>query len=272
MKPQTIHCHTTLCDGRGTPAEMAAAALAAGCSAIGFSGHAPLPFPSDWCMEPDVVADYRRQVLALREAYQGRMDVFLGLEQDYFSPDLPGPWDYRIGSLHCLERSGSYLSVDESPQALARMAEDWFGGDYYALARAYYALEADVVRRTGCQVVGHFDLVTKFNEEGVLFDEGDRRYRSAALEALETLLDTGAVLEVNTGAMSRGYRTAPYPAAFLLRRIRERGGSIVITSDSHSPSTLLYGYREASELARACGFTSSLYLTAQGFAEGPLPF
>ena len=41
--------------------------------------------------------------------------------------------------------------------------------------------------------------------------------------------------------MARGYRDAPYPALFLLREWRSMGGQIILTSDSHSTDTLLYG-------------------------------
>ena len=32
-----------------------------------------------------------------------------------------------------------------------------------------------------------------------------------------------------------------------------------------------FGYREAVQLARDCGFSSCWYLTGRGFTEGPLP-
>ena len=39
----TVHCHTSLCDGQNTPAEMAAAAFAQGVKVLGFSGHSHTP-------------------------------------------------------------------------------------------------------------------------------------------------------------------------------------------------------------------------------------
>ena len=58
MKPQNLHTHTTFCDGKNTPAEMAAAAFAAGLGAIGFSGHSPLD-GEEWCMAPADLPAYR---------------------------------------------------------------------------------------------------------------------------------------------------------------------------------------------------------------------
>ena len=270
MGPQTLHCHTTLCDGKNTPAEMAAAALAAGCGAIGFSGHAPLAGNDDWCMKEGAVADYRRAVLDLQKEYRGRMDVFLGLEQDCFSPPAGAGWDYLIGSVHCVKKDGVLLPVDESEAVFLRAVKEHYGGDFYAFARDYFRLEAEAAKVTGCDIVGHFDLFTKFNEGDRLFDTADPRYLGPALEALDALLERDVIFEINTGAMSRGYRTAPYPDPVFLRRIREKGGRVAITSDSHSGDSLLFGYRQAFALAEACGFETTVYRTGAGFADVPV--
>ncbi len=271
MKPQTLHCHTALCDGKHTPAEMAAAAFAAGCGAIGFSGHAPLPDGDDWCMPAVSVPVYRQAVLDLRERYRGQMDVFLGLEQDYFSPPAGEGWDYLIGSVHCVVKDGMVLTVDESEAAFLKAVRDCYGGNFYAFARDYFRLEAEVVKTTGCQIVGHFDLFTKFNEGNRLFDTTDPRYLGPAMEALDALLEEDVFFEINTGAISRGYRTTPYPAPVFLRRIREKGGRVAVTSDSHSADSLLFAYPQAFALAAECGFTSTVYRTQSGFTDVPLP-
>lgn len=88
--------------------------------------------------------------------------------------------------------------------------------------------------------------------------------------ALEKLLKRDVIFEINTGAISRGYRTSPYPAPFLLRAIREKGGRVCITSDSHSARTVLFAFDAAEALARACGFRETWVLTEQGFAPQKL--
>ena len=271
MTCQSLHVHTTFCDGKSTPEEMVRGALAAGCTSLGFSGHSYLPFDDSWTMKAGDLPRYREEILRLRRQYAGQLEIFLGLEQDLLSDD-PGPgWDYRIGSVHCVEKDGAHLSVDGSADRFQADAARHYGGDFLAYAADYYRLEAQVVQRTGCQIVGHFDLITKFNEGGRFFDEGDRRYQDAALAALDALLETDAVFEINTGAISRGYRTTPYPSPFRLRRIQEQGGRITITSDSHSAGTVLYGYADAFALARSCGFGEYWILTADGFQAVPIP-
>ena len=48
------------------------------------------------------------------------------------------------------------------------------------------------------------------------------------------------------------------------------GGRIILTADAHSAETIVYGYGEAAELARAAGYGSSVLLTAAGDVERPL--
>ena len=69
-----------------------------------------------------------------------------------------------------------------------------YGGDWYAFAEDYFAAVAQVYERTRCQVVGHFDLVTKFNEGDALFSTDHPRYRRAVLRALDALAAARQVL------------------------------------------------------------------------------
>ena len=93
---------------------------------------------------------------------------------------------------------------------------------------------------------------------------------AAALEALHAADPKETLLEINTGAMSRGYRSVPYPALFLLREWRDMGGRIILTADAHSAAAVVYGYAQAAALAQAAGFDRSTLLTRRGREERPL--
>lgn len=267
---QNLHTHSTFCDGKNAPGELVHEAIRMDMDALGFSSHAPLAGQSDWTMSPEDVPRYRAEILRLRERYTGRLEIFLGLEQDYYSPPSGKGWDYQIGSVHCVEKEGRLLPVDYLPEDFVRSVRQYYGGDFLAFAEDYYRLVGAIAERTGCQIVGHFDLITKFNEGDSLFDTGHPRYVSAALEALDRLAQHGVILEINTGAMSRGYRSTPYPAPALLRAMRERDLPICITSDCHDRANLLFAFPQAEELARSCGYREQMALTSQGFVPIPL--
>ena len=241
---QNLHSHTTFCDGKNTPEEMVRAGVA--------------------------LASYRAEVLRVREEYAGQLEAFLGIERDWFWAPDGGDWDYVIGSVHYVEKDGTYLGVDHSEEIFLQNVERHYGGDFYAFAQDYYRLVGEIPERTGCQIVGHFDLISKFNEGDKLFDTGHPRYVDAAMAALDRLAGKDVICEINTGAMSRGYRSAPYPAPALLRAMRERNIPICITGDSHNVAALLHAFPQAAELARSCGYREQMALTRRGFEPAAL--
>lgn len=263
------HTHTRYCDGQNTPREMAAAAAARGMAALGFSGHSHTAYDESYCMSPAATEQYAAEVLALREEYRGRLEIYLGVEDDLHGARPAFPRDYTIGSVHELFAGGTHFSVDHTPEILARGIREVFGGDGYRAARAYFETVATVRDVTGCDLVGHFDLIAKFNGGGRFFDETDPRYLGPALEAAEYLCRRGAVFEVNTGAMARGYRTVPYPARPILEAVARFGGAVTLSSDAHRADALCYGFAEAAALAAACGFRTGRVLTARGWQDLP---
>ena len=269
----SVHTHSVLCDGKGTLAEMAAAAFAAGVRYFGASGHSHTEIPHDaGNVLPADPAEYRAQVLALRAEYAGRMEILLGIEQDSQSPRPVPDWaDYWIGSVHNLRdpETGKYHCVDWDRERLAACRDGMFGGDALAMTEGYYAGVAAMAAR-GPTILGHMDLVTKLNRGNAFFDEEDPRYQAAALEALHHADPDRTVLEINTGAVARGYRDDPYPAPFLLKEWRAMGGQVILTADAHSPETVIFGYRQAAELARAAGYRESVLLTGRGWEPCPL--
>lgn len=242
MSLADYHVHTSFCDGQNCPEELVRAAIARGMAAIGFSGHSHTAFDESWCMSPAGTIQYRAEIARLKQVYAGQIRIYCGVEQDYDSDAATAGYDYVIGSVHYLYLDGEYVPVDESPALLRAAAERHFGGDLYGLAEAYYAKVARVVERTGCDLIGHFDLITKFNEGGALFSQDAPRYRTAWQRAADALLASGRCFEVNTGAIARGYRSTPYPSPEIFGYIRERGGRFVLSGDAHSINGLCYAF------------------------------
>lgn len=237
-----LHVHTIFSDGKNTPEEMVLAAIDKGMTKIGFSDHSYTSYDESYCMSREGVAVYRKVVAGLKEKYRDQIEILCGIEQDFYS-DFPAEgYDYVIGSVHAVRVERGYFSVDESPEVLQAAAERYFGGDWYALAESYYRTVAQVVERIGADIIGHFDLVTKFNEGGKLFDENHPRYVAAWQEAADRLLKTGKPFEINTGAMSRGYRTQPYPSGRIINYIRKHGGKLILSSDAHSAENLCFTF------------------------------
>ena len=261
----SVHTHATCCDGKSTLEEMAAAAYAAGVKYYGVSchSHTPLELDAGYVLPADMTA-YRKAVLDLGDKYAGRMEVLLGLEWDSQSDISPEGFDYWFGIAHYQRRENSICyAADWGEEAFTACRDEACGGDALAVTEGCFR----EVRRVAAMkptILGHMDLITKLNAGNRFFDESAPRYRRAALEALHAADPTATLLEINTGGMARGYRDTPYPALFLLKEWRVMGGKIILTSDSHSTDTILYGYGDSIALAKAAGFTKSTLLTMNG--------
>ena len=264
MIRQNLHCHTIFDDGADAPERMVLAAQTAGLGSLGISLHCPVSGQEAWCCseenEPLFIAEMHR----LREVCGGSFPVWCGLEYDLEGERNFAPYDYVIASCHLL---GGF-SVDNTPDEAEALAKSFGGAP--AAAEAYYRRVASIAQIEEADIVGHFDLLTKFNERRPLYDTAARVYRDAAFAAMETLSKAGKIFEINTGAISRGWRTAPYPAPELLRHLNTLGGRICISSDAHRASHMAFGFDEAEALAVSCGFTELWQFTDAGFVPAAL--
>ena len=96
--------------------------------------------------------------------------------------------------------------------------------------------------------------------DGDVFDESDPRYQQAALNALQMVKKSGAVIEVNSGAMARYGAKSPYPSRFLLEAWLKMGGEVMLSSDCHSAENIMTGYAESVDLLLSVGFKTAKVL------------
>ena len=119
-------------------------------------------------------------------------------------------------------------------------------------------------------ILGHFDLIKKVNAGNKFFDENDERYTAAADKALRTAAEHRCVLEVNTGAVYRGFRKDFFPSPALLKDWLALGGDVVITADAHDARALTFGFEEAAAQLRELGYQRVLVLGRDGLVPAAL--
>ena len=267
MFKSNCHTHTTYCDGKNTAREMVEAAIKKGFVSLGFSGHSPMKDKNDWTMSADDVARYVGEINFLKGEYADKIDILCGIEldADYDSVN-PDDFDYVIASVHQFKRNGVAYDVDYTAEHLKKAVDEFFGGSFNEMSKEYFSNLADFVINTKADVVGHIDLITKFNLDTPLFDEADEEYRRYAFDSVDRIIAAkpDILFEVNTGAMYRVGKKEPYPAEFLLRHIYEKGGRVTLTSDSHSVDSIDFAFSEAVEFISKCGFEEIFYLTKSG--------
>ena len=327
MQNFDLHMHTTYCDGKDSAEAMVLSAIENGLAFAGISGHSFTPHDPSYCMSREGTRKYIEEIRGLKDKYADRITLLLGIELDRYAGTDTSPYDYRIGSVHYifteegkrkwngimaanaadpdaamekLHKYEDWSDVDDRPEDLCRFA---FGGrcvpdpeerkeGMLGIAELYFDTVGEIVEATDCDIIGHFDLLTKFNEgwgfgpagsvinrmrcgasEFVsdIFDTSDERYIAAWKKAIDRIFDDCAarytngyrnrlekagilqagdkpVFEINTGAISRGYRTVPYPSADQIAYIKSKGGALILSSDSHSAGTICSGFEEYSNL------------------------
>lgn len=268
---QCLHTHSILCDGKDTLEEMVLAAIEKGFDSIGFSGHSFMDIYAEFSMSEEKVAVYKAEIKRLQQVYGDRIRIYCGLEKDNYTTLSTEGYDYLIGSVHVVKHPQGLLFIDWTAERTRENIERVFGGDGIAYAKCYFQAVADLPNHGGFDIIGHFDLLTKFNEkEPDLFDTTCQAYREAATAAAESLVGKVKYFEVNTGAIGRGYRTTPYPDPYIIGEMKRLGFGAVISSDCHDRNFLDCGYEDAKRLLREAGFTEHYVLKDEGFVPIPL--
>ena len=242
MQDFDLHVHSVFSDGKSAPEEIVVSAIEKGLKKIGFSDHSYTPCDTSYCMKRRRYKEYIAEISALKEKYADKIEVLCGIEQDYYSNAPTDCFDYVIGSVHYININGHYYAVDGSPKKLAEAADRHFGGDIYKVAGLYYDTVSDVVAVTHADIIGHFDLISKYNEKTPFFDPSEPRYVAAWKKAADKLLESNIPFEINYGAISRGVRTTPYPAQDIKEYIIANSGKFVLSSDSHHKDTIAFGF------------------------------
>ncbi len=228
MMKTNFHTHTIWCDGTASVEAMIEGAIARDFAKLGFSSH------SDMLKDP---LAYCQEVRQLKVKYQDALKVFCGIEAEYEKTFDRSLYDYVIGSVHYVDaKDGARVAVDLSPNELSDGIKAHFKGDAKLFIQRYFAKEREMLKSFNLDIAGHLDLIRKFNDKLHYFDEKAPWY----LKELDLTAEAaqGKLVEVNTGALARGWMDDVYPSKAFRDRLREAGAKFILASDAHSVDTL----------------------------------
>ena len=262
-----LHTHTIFCDGQSTAEEMVQKAIEKGFVSLGFSGHAYTPFELTSCMKDE--QGYINEINRLKKVYKGQIEIYLGTEEDAFALIDRSKYEYIIGSLHFLKINGKILPIDIGNEYMQRCFEA-FNKNAERMAECYYSTFTDYLMKRRPDVVGHFDLIKKYDEVSEPIFLGNKKHDEIAKSFLRTIASKGFLFEVNTGAIARGYRTLPYPSADLLHVLKAERADITLTSDCHNADYLDCYFDETKHILYDIGFRETVILCNNKFTKIPL--
>jgi len=265
MIKSTFHTHSRFDDGKEELEAYIKSALDKEFKVFGFSGHAPVNFESNWHIKHEHFDEYISTTKQLKEKYKNRIEIYTGLETDYF--DGCTDWrnrkgiDYTIGAVHFLidDNTGEFLQIDGTTEEFEKTLRG-FDNDIHALFKAYFSKIRDMLMKMPPNIIAHLDIIRKNNANNAFFDEEDSIYREEVMKTLEIISLTNTIVEVNTGGISRGYVKTPYPSKWILEACRDMNIPIMLNSDSHHPDNIDFYFDEAIVLLKSIGINKQRIL------------
>lgn len=255
------HTHSCYCDGKGEPREYVEFALANGFTALGFSGHAPLPFSNSFSIHNEDYLAYCTEVRKLQEEYRGRIDILLGLEIDYvpgvnddFRPLIQqGGLDYFIGGVHLVTDPDDTPWLRSHPSEAAQRIwfidgprqetydeglQRVFHGDIRRGITSFFRQTNAMIESQRPTIVAHFNKIVMHNRDRY-FHEDEPWYRDLALETIHLIHELGLICEINTRGIYKGRHADYYPGKWLIQEMKTLRIPVIVSTDAHAPEDLL---------------------------------
>ena len=233
MQLFNYHTHTSRCGHAwGTDEEYVEAAIKVGYKVLGFSDHAPYKTLSlDWArMDWDKLEDYLESVKSLKKAYEGKIDIHLGLETEYYpqflgeKKELAEKVEYMILGQHFADPAGngSYFGHNSDDEILEYAEMVCKGLD------------------TGLfMYLAHPDVF--MNRQGLFTPACERAARMIAEKAVQT----NTPVEINIHGVTRGKKPFPtgeqyfYPHRDFWKIMAEYPVRCLYGIDAHRPEQIL---------------------------------
>ncbi|NMO95660.1 histidinol-phosphatase [Paenibacillus lemnae] len=266
-----LHTHHFRCGhADGNIRDYIEAGIAAGLQVIGISDHTPYfgspeeqPFPYI-AMGKSEIANYVHEVLQLKKEYEGKIDVLLGIESDFFPQHAQVyrdtlsqyPFDYIIGSVH--QVGGVSIFNKNRWKGLSTKEK-------IAHKEEYYALISQSARNGMFQILGHIDAM-----KGNYPSFSDIAAEQALDDTLQVIAECGVAIEINTSGKTKmcgGW----YPSHAILERAHHYGVEVTFGSDAHIPSRVGDELEQVAVMLKEIGYTEWVYYKQMQKVSVPLP-
>lgn len=255
-----FHTHSNFCDGKSTMVEHIEKANELHLKSLGFSSHAPVPFDCNWCMKTEKLESYLLEIQKLKST-TNELQLYAGLEVDYIpgivSPDtFSNRLDYTIGSIHFVDAfaNGTPWEIDGLHVHFLKGLDEIFYHDYKAAFIRYFELTREMIVTACPTVIGHLDKMKIQNPDNKFFSEHEKWYQQQIKKTIQTIKDSGAIVEVNTRGIYQKKTSTTYPSPWILELLEHENIPITISSDAHHADDLINEFQSTALLVQKVGF------------------
>ena len=240
------HMHTPLCKHAvGEPELYAERALQQGLAGIIFTCHSPMPnrFWPHVRMDEREFDAYVALIERCRKKYEGRLEVRLGMETDYF----PG-YEKWAESLH--KRADFHYCLGSVHWQGPEYHERFDTGHREDFRRSYWDNLAASAETGLFDCLAHPDLIKNYRHHSWHYPD----WVPDIVAALDRIAKTGVCMELNTSGLNKNYPEMN-PSPPMLSLMHERGIPVVIGSDSHKPERVADNFIQALQTLQEAGYT-----------------
>lgn len=262
MHQYNFHTHSSFDDGKNKPEDYVIEAIRQGIKAFGFSGHAPLPFPTDWCIQSEDLEEYLSEIQLLKIKYESRLEIFSGLEADFIEGIIcPNQvkakynLDYIIGAVHFLKKENEIFEIDGSFENFEEGFVKHFQSNAKALVVNFTENSLEMVKNHTPDILGHFDKIKLYLSRFLPDLEAQPWYIECMTEIVKAAKEKQLIVEINTRGIYKRYSSEPYPSYKLLKTIYENGIRVCLNSDAHLPSEITSAYKKVISEIKQIGFS-----------------
>ena len=257
------HTHTKFCY-HGNPAESEdyiERAIGLGFQRYTISEHPPLP--ANWVPDARLMAElampdaelplYMDYVTSIKQNYQDRIEISIGLELDYlqgnlsFTEAIVDRYSDRLEdvvySVHYLPGHGGMRCIDFTADDFAANLLSYYGTMESVVDEYYNHVEEAIAWASGLPMrkrIGHINLIEKFALKLPPIDEAQIKRRLEGI--LPKLAQGGVGIDVNTAGLRVPTCGKPYVPEWFFAACKERGIPLVYGSDAHRPDQVGFGY------------------------------
>lgn len=257
-----LHTHNKLCGHAiGTIEDYVKQAIDYGLQFIGISDHSPYFYSEEDQLYPTIAmaksqfASYIEEVLRLKNKYEGKIHVLLGIESDFFPDHLAlyqeqyalHPFDYIIGSVHYVQEvnifeRGRWEGLTSQQQV--KVKED------------YYQLIQQSAKSGIFQILAHIDAMKGFYPAFSAIET------DAIDKTLKIIGQEDVAIEINTSGKTKdcgGW----YPADDILERALFHKVTVSFGSDAHKPERIGDEFELVQKRLKEIGYKEWAYFVKQ---------
>lgn len=276
-----IHMHTHYCDGGEAPVKYIQAAIEKGLVSVGFSAHAPAPFDCNWAVPSNRLKKYIEEIESLKKEYHSQIQIYLGLELDYFPDIVPysreilrsGAFDYFIGSVHFIDTypDGRRWTIDGPHEEFRKGFAEVFNNDAIEVTRKFFDYNRKMIRDLNPPVIGHMDKLKMQRRPDCFISDDHPVFREELLRTLECAQKAGAIVEINTRGIYKKRDDNFYPGSQVFNEMHNMGVKVMVNSDAHLPHEIDAEFGTAFSALCTAGYKEHYILVNNQFKAIEIP-